>query len=249
LDDDENVIDLTGGGDEEDDNHLPYHTTLSFNHFFPQINEDYEINEMRNDGFDIKILDLRSLNQLHSKVFDNNELDIRILNDVDKTNDLNRFVEVLEDEDDIYKDMPPLEPVEDLHRIEDYLDDIHNKQTSGVVKDHDTNNIPIFNSTMADVDETQLLFTPCMEEDDAKEPNEITLLDETSVVTSNEVADETMSEDGSIYKKHEKHDKNEKMGGYRKLNVQTLRELAVSKGLVQDASKLKKGELLNLLIM
>jgi hypothetical protein len=291
VDDEENIIDLTTSSENDD---IPHHALLSFNSFFPQINEriagansvgndrifrngmtenertagansvgddrifrngmeDSERNEMSDDILDIdmKILNLHSLQQLHSKLFNvepyhnNDEFNIQILNDIDDSGDLHKIVEVLEDEDDIYKDMPPLEPVER------YIDDIN----EGIAGANSVGDDRIFiHSTPENTPNiNDDAFNTSIEEE-VKETQILTgiELDNTHALQVNESTDETMSiisEDGTTYKKSEKQDKNEKMGGYRKLSVQTLRELAVSKGLIQDASKLKKGDLLNLLMV
>jgi hypothetical protein len=229
IDDEENIIDLTNEGDfptddriflngmkengenEEYDNAHPYQTTLSFNSFFPQINEHYEMNNEVLD-IDMRILNLHSLHELHP-----NERVAGANSEDDDWIFKNKIVEVLEDEDETYDDMPALEPVEDVRRVEHYLDDISLKVNATNTADvQDITDISLNSSIEEDVKEGQV---PPITELEGKI---------TAVANTKE---------------------SEKMGGYRKLSVQTLRELAVSKGLVQDASKLKKGELLNILMV
>ena len=68
-------------------------------------------------------------------------------------------------------------------------------------------------------------------------------LNEMSITTQPELVDDSLSvisEDITVWKKGEKTN-------YKKMSVQSLREIVVSKGIMEDASKLKKTELLSLL--
>jgi hypothetical protein len=241
-----------------------------------------EENEMRDSTLeiDMKLMNLQSLHQLHShslhseesehrprdslrqffhsRLFashiepDDAELDIRVLNNMEDVKSLG-IVEVLDDDEDDYKDMPSLEPVDitpvyteintqkntELHEEtikEPQEETIKEPQEETITELHEDINMDI--DTNINLDE------------EVKDGDKIILLDDIQTIHPTEPIEEVssvISEDVPTYKKNEAKE-SEKMGGYRKLSVQTLRELVVSKGIVQDASRLKKGELLNLLV-
>lgn len=247
VDDDEKIIDLTNN-DNEETNQMSF--TSHFNGYYEKNGSN---NGLQNDShnhmldIDMSILNLHSLHQLHSNIFQNNsqpDLNIQILNDVDQVKDLDNIVEVLDEDEEIYKDMPELESIEDntfLTSIDssektievakvdidesvpvEYLDDAptHVQNAANTKKEADT-----IQTNEQSSEEVEI---------DVQEPS-------VDKLPTTEPTDETISEDGFNFKK------SEKLGRYRKLSVQALRELVVSNGVIQDASKLKKGEILMLL--
>lgn len=227
VDDDEKIIDLTNNdNDSEETNEMSFTT-----HFSGYYEKNGSQNESHNHMLDIdmRILNLHSLHQLHSNMFHNNsqpDLNIQILNDA---KDLNNIVEILDDDED----MPELESVED------------NPREAAEVDIDESNPIEYLDDTPATTPAPKQDNTNVKEETDPVQTKEVVEIDLPEPVIdklpATEPTDETISEDGFNFKK------SEKLGGYRKLSVQALRELVVSKGLIQDASKLKKGEILMLL--
>ena len=240
VDDDEKIIDLTNNdNDSEETNEMSF--TSHFSGY-------YEKNGSQNDphnhmlDIDMRILNLHSLHQLHSNMFHNNsqpDLNIQILNDA---KDLNNIVEILDDDgEDIYKDMPELESVEDNSFLTS-VDYLGNSREAVEVDIDESNPIEYLDDSPAPNQDTTNVKEETVPVQTKEEPSEVVEIDVPEPVIdklpATEPTDETISEDGFNFKK------SEKLGGYRKLSVQALRELVVSKGLIQDASKLKKGEIL-----
>ena len=146
-------------------------------------------------------------------------------------------------------------------------DDVSDDDASDDEYERKTDNIKILNLSLANIDEQNIEDIDICDFDitdtDKPQSEEIKMirleqpidLEEADIQLSNEPSNEQkITEDDINFLKNvsindlgELDDSNNSKTDYKKMSLNKLREVAVSKGLISDASKLKKNEILKLL--
>ena len=216
----DDVIDLTTGDE------IP-HQESTISNYISQL-----LNNGKNDG-----------------LFSHNEIDLQMLN----LAGLQHFTET-RNSPEFYALYSPTEPEEKTQPLSIHILDegVNNLTDIEEIEDCDILPSPPTQTTETDAIEQltevdDYADMPELEPIDMLVPNETEVIEpaqtEIPILNQPELVEDSMSvisEDITIWKKGEKDN-------YKKMGVQLLREIVTSKGIVEDASKLKKNELLALL--
>jgi len=249
--DDNDVIELTDENNENNEKML-------LENFISKL-----VNNNSNLYNDFEILNFNQMQFMSQPKIPNGFYELFPRNQNDETDELFKFKLLddsnadnlinIEEINDEYIDMPHLEPIELFKEVteESYVEPVEESvkeslNESIIEPTVESSEKPTVESTIESIEEPTEKPTEQHEHieilskmDNLETNNEILLLNQPDTI---EDSMSVISEDVTIWKKGEKQEK-----GYKKMNVQSLRDIVVSKGLVEDPSKLKKNELIQLL--